>query len=88
MLASVDHVLHFASDSNEHLTSAQKELLLWHWRLGVSMHRVQELMREIPMEDPAGVQSEAAQVIKPRLHGARGFCSKITKILPFPNTPR
>ena len=39
-----------ASDTNHNLTSAQKELLLTHWKLGVSMQRCQELMREIPME--------------------------------------
>ena len=34
-----------ASADNVNLTAAQKELLLWHWKLGVSMRRVQELMR-------------------------------------------
>ena len=32
--------------SNENLTSPQRELLLWHWKLGINMYRVQELMRE------------------------------------------
>jgi hypothetical protein len=32
--------------SNSNLTSAQKELLLWHWKLGINMYRVQMLMRE------------------------------------------
>ncbi len=31
---------------NENLTSPQRELLLWHWKLGINMYRVQELMRE------------------------------------------
>ena len=73
--AEFDHFSGFcgpcvASDANQNLSSAQKELLLWHWKLGISMHRIQELMREIPMEDPAGVKSVASQVIKPRLAGA------------------
>ena len=59
-----------ASDGNENLTNAEKELLLTHWKLGVSMPRCQELMREIPMEDPAGVTTIATQVIKPRYAGA------------------
>ena len=29
---------------NHNLSSAQKELLLWHWKLGISMLRIQELM--------------------------------------------
>jgi hypothetical protein len=33
-----------AGPSNVNLTPGQKELLLWHWRLGISMSRIQELM--------------------------------------------
>ena len=29
---------------NENLSNAQKELLLWHWRWGISIHCIQELM--------------------------------------------
>ena len=29
---------------NENLSNAQKELLLWHWRWGISMNRIQEMM--------------------------------------------
>ena len=59
-----------ASADNLNLTSAQKELLLWHWKLGISMHRIQELMKDQPMEDPAGVTSVAKQVIKPQMASA------------------
>ena len=59
-----------ASDDNISLSNAQKELLLWHWKLGVSMDRIQELMKPHPMEDPAGVTTTAEQVIKPRLETA------------------
>ncbi len=31
------------SDNNTNLTCAPKELSLWHWRLGISMYRVQEI---------------------------------------------
>jgi hypothetical protein len=35
------------SDSeNKNLTSPQRELLLWHWKLGINMYWVQELMHE------------------------------------------
>ena len=30
-----------ANESNSNLSSAQKELLLWHWKLGISMQRIQ-----------------------------------------------
>jgi hypothetical protein len=30
--------------SNVNLTPGQKELLLWHWKLGISMSHIQELM--------------------------------------------
>ena len=33
-------------DANMNLTVPQRELLLWHWKLGVSMKRVKELMLE------------------------------------------
>ena len=34
-----------ASQDNVNLTAAQKELLIWHWKLGILMRRMQELMR-------------------------------------------
>ena len=46
---NVDHYLGFSgpcvpSEDNANLTAVQKEPLLWHWKLCVSMGRVQELM--------------------------------------------
>jgi len=29
--------LNLSSEANQNLSSAQKELLLWHWKLGISM---------------------------------------------------
>jgi len=34
------------SVDNENLTSAQRELLLWHWKLGIGMQRIQSMMRD------------------------------------------
>ena len=34
------------SESNQQLSGPQKELLLWHWKLGINMRHVQELMRD------------------------------------------
>jgi hypothetical protein len=37
---------------NHNLSSAQKELLLWHWKLGVSMQRVQQLIELLSFVSP------------------------------------
>ena len=37
---------------NEKLTMAQKELLLWHWKLSIGMQRLQAMMRHRTFEDP------------------------------------
>ena len=39
---------------NKNLTMAQKELLLWHWKLGIGMQRLQAMMRNRTFEDPFG----------------------------------
>jgi hypothetical protein len=39
---------------NENLSMPQKELLLWHWKLGIGMQRVQTMMRKRTFEDPFG----------------------------------
>jgi len=31
---------------NENISAAQTELLKWHWKLGIGIHRIQEMMRE------------------------------------------
>ena len=31
-------------EENVNLTNAKKELLLWHWKLGINIHHIQELM--------------------------------------------
>ncbi len=44
-------------NANANLSSAQKELLLWHWKLGISMQRVQELMCIVKVKEPNGAIS-------------------------------
>ena len=51
---------------NENLTMAQKELLLWHWRLGVGMQRIQAMMRNRTYEDPLGRHTVLPPIIKAR----------------------
>ena len=57
-------------DENETLSLAQKELLLWHLKLGTNMQHIQELMRVSEMKDPNGAITTMNRVIKPKLNGA------------------
>eukprot|EP01082_Thalassiosira_pseudonana_P005723 g5374.t1 g5374 contig2:418133-419951(-) len=52
-----------ADEANVNLSGPQKELLLWHWKLGDSMYQVQELMREQKFEEKTGVETVLPPVI-------------------------
>ena len=65
--------MNVSSDENANLSSAQKELLLWHWKLGISMQRVQELMRVVEMREPDGAISTRDRVIVPKIKSA-AYC--------------
>jgi hypothetical protein len=56
---------------NAYLTSRQRELLLWHWKLGISMHRVQELMQERTYKEPLGQRTVLPPIIKAKFPSAR-----------------
>ena len=49
-------------DANKNLSGPQRELLLWHWRTGCSMRRVQQLMVE-----HEGISSNDESVIFPQV---------------------
>jgi hypothetical protein len=49
-------------DANKNLSGPQRELLLWHWQLGCSMRRVQQLMVE-----HEGISSNNESVIFPQV---------------------
>jgi hypothetical protein len=51
---------------NENLSMPQKELLLWHWKLGIGMQRVQTMMRKRTFEDPFGRVQVHPPIIKTR----------------------
>ena len=53
-------------DSNANLTGPQRELLLWHWKLGVSMTRIQQITVEHEAVDANNESVIMPQVIKPR----------------------
>jgi hypothetical protein len=56
---------------NANLTSPQRELLLWHWKLGISMYRVQELMWERTYEEPLGQPTVLPPNIKAKFPSAQ-----------------
>lgn len=58
------------TQSNTNLTSAQKELLLWHWKLGISMHHVQKLMKGHTATDPYNKSVYFPPVIHPKFASA------------------
>ena len=51
---------------NVNLTNAQKELLLWHWKLSISVHHIQELICVYTAKDQNGKHSLITTVIKPQ----------------------
>ena len=59
--------------TNQNLTRGQKELLLWHWKLGISMQRVQELMKVERAVDREGKHSLMPCVIEPK-HPTASTC--------------
>ena len=52
-----DHYAQFCSPcvgSIVNIFGAQKELLIWHWKWGVIMRRIQQMMKPQKIEDPDG----------------------------------
>ena len=56
--------------TNKNLSSAQKEILLWQLKLGISMQQIQKLMRVVKVEEPDGAMSIMDRVIKPKIKAA------------------
>lgn len=54
------------SSTNVNLSGAQRELLLWHWRLGISMSRIQELMLPHSAKDANGMVDLMPTIIHPK----------------------
>jgi hypothetical protein len=50
--------------ANENIFVAQKELLKWHWKLGIGMYHIQEMMCECQCEDPDGTLTILLAIIK------------------------
>jgi hypothetical protein len=54
------------SQADKNLSGPQKKLLRWHWKLGISMYRIQEMMRERHYEEPDGKKTILPAIIKPK----------------------
>jgi hypothetical protein len=65
------------SDKNINLSGPQKELLTWHWKLGVSMQWIQEMMTETKAVDDDGKETILPPVIPPKF--ASTSCCPIPK---------
>ena len=61
------------SSVNENISGAQKELLLCHWKWGVSMRQIQQMMQPQQIEEPDGSRSVMAPVISPKLPTAATY---------------
>ena len=71
-----DHYTNFSGScvgisNNKNRSTPQKELLKWHWKLGISMYRIQEMMREWHYEEPNGNKTILPAIIKPKYASAR-----------------
>jgi hypothetical protein len=56
---------------NENISAAQTELLKWHWKLGIGIYHIQEMMRERHYEDPDGRTTILPAIIQPKNTSAR-----------------
>jgi hypothetical protein len=56
---------------NENISPAQIELLKWHWKLGIGMYHIQEMMRERHYEDQDGKTTILPAIIQPKNPSAR-----------------
>ena len=57
-------------DENKNLTNPQKELLLWHHKLGISMRHIQRLMKVSNVVEPNGRKSVKDKIIMPKYNSA------------------
>ncbi len=51
------------ASSNANKSGPHKKLLLWHWKLGISMYCIQELMQSIQAHESSGIYHEINPVV-------------------------
>ena len=56
-----------SASENQNLSNAQKELLSWHRKWGISMHRIQEMMKLQQVAEPNGTRYIMPPVISAKL---------------------
>ena len=59
--------------ANQNLSGPQKELLLWHRKLGIGMQWIQELMRPQKYEEPNGNMAVLPPIVKPKFPPAKNY---------------
>jgi len=65
---------------NENISAAQKELLKWHWKLGIGMYRIQEMMHERHHENPEGRTTILPAIIQPQNSSARNCIDLASRV--------
>ncbi len=55
-----------STPASENLSGPQKELLKWHWKLGIGMYSIQSLVCERHYEEPDGKMTILPAIIKPK----------------------
>ena len=57
----------------KNIYGAQKELSIWHWKIVVSMYRIQKLMRYLIYDEPTDEHTIQPPTIKPMFPSTRNF---------------
>ena len=58
-------------ETNQQITGPQKEVLLWHWKLGIGMQHIQELMQERVYKLDDGTEIRKPAIIPTKLANAK-----------------
>ncbi len=66
---------------NDNLLMPQKELLLWHWKLGIGMQRLQAMMMNRIFEDPFGRLQCHPPIIKTKFASTSSYAIPKMSIL-------
>jgi hypothetical protein len=70
------------NSENKNLTSPQRKLLLWHWKLGINMYWVQELMHDRTFEEPLGKLTILPPIYQTKIPFCLVLCHSNMSVLP------
>jgi hypothetical protein len=69
--------------ANENLSGPQKELLEWHWKLGIGMYCIRSLMCEQHYDKPDGKTTILpAKILASVSYGSKLCCSNLSIMSP------